>query len=141
MHKRTSASFAGLVSVSIVSACAGPHSNTVWPLEVIDLYKASVLGESSKAMVPQAFSRVGSTQADQILYALQITEIQGNEVYPIQVSTSAPAAQLFDFSKYANENAGTGDPLKHHQVELTKLGVKFGRDTFTMYDLHEHKIL
>ena len=54
-------------------------------------------------------------------------------------SESAPASRSFDFSQYVNENAGTLDLLKHHQVELIKFGVKFGTGAFTMYDLHEHK--
>ncbi|DBA76362.1 TPA: hypothetical protein ACH3X1_010072 [Trebouxia sp. C0004] len=90
-------------------------------------------------MVPQDFSRVGSTQANRVLASLEISECVGNEVDPIVVSSSTPASQGFDFSEYANENAGTRDLLKHHQVELIKFGVEFGRDVFTMYDLHEHR--
>ncbi|KAL0030309.1 hypothetical protein WJX77_008995 [Trebouxia sp. C0004] len=95
--------------------------------------------QPSKAMVPQDFSRVGSTQANRVLASLEISECVGNEVDPIVVSSSTPASQGFDFSEYANENAGTRDLLKHHQVELIKFGVEFGRDVFTMYDLHEHR--
>ena len=90
-------------------------------------------------MVPQDFSRVGSTQANGILASLEIVECVGNVLDPIVVSESAPASRSFDFSQYVNENAGTLDLLKHHQVELIKFGVKFGRGAFTMYDLHEHK--
>ena len=90
-------------------------------------------------MVPQDFSRVGSTQANRVLASLEIVESVGNVLHPIVVSESAPASGDFDFSEYANGNAGTLDLLKHHQVELIKFGVKFGRDAFTMYDLHEHK--
>ena len=63
----------------------------------------------------------------------------GNELYPIVVSNSAPACRAFDFSQYSDEIAGSLDLLKHHQVELAKFGVKFGRDAFSMYDLYEHE--
>lgn len=92
-------------------------------------------------MVPQAFSRVGSTQANRVLASLEIVETVGNVLDPIVVNEPAPASRDFDFSEYVNEYAGTLDLLKHHQVELIKFGVKFGRDAFTMYDLHDHQNL
>lgn len=95
--------------------------------------------QSSKAVVPQAFSRVGSTQANKVLASLDITECVGNVLDPIVVSESAPASRSFDFSQYANEDAGTLELLKHHQAELIKYGIRFGRDAFTMYDLHNHQ--
>ena len=124
--------------LSIVSVCADTQSDAAWRLEVTESLKA-LLDQPSKAMVPQDFSRVGSTQVNRVLASLEISECVGNEVDPIVVSSSTPASQGFDFSEYANENAGTQDLLKHHQVELIKFGVKFGRDAFTMYDLHEHR--
>ena len=90
-------------------------------------------------MVPQDFSKVGSTQANRILASLEIVECVGNEVDPIVVSESTPASQGFDYSHYVNETAGTLNLLKHHQAELIKFGMKFGRAAFTMYDLHQHK--
>ena len=74
-----------------------------------------------------------------MLALLEITECMGNILDPIVTSNSAPACQIFDFSQYNNENAGTHDLLNHHQAELVKFGVKFGRNGFTMYDLHEHR--
>ena len=65
-------------------------------------------------------------------------ECVGNEVDPIVVSASIPASQDLNYSQYVNENAGTRNLLKHHQAELIKFGVKFGRGAFTMYDLHEN---
>lgn len=55
-----------------------------------------------------------------------------NVLDPVVVNESAPASREFDFSKYANENVGNLDLLKHHQVELIKFGVKVGRDAYVM---------
>ncbi|KAL3154633.1 hypothetical protein ABBQ32_014082 [Trebouxia sp. C0010 RCD-2024] len=113
------------------------QNDAAWRLEVTELLKA-LRNQPSKAMVPQDFSRVGSTQANRVLASLEIVETVGNEIDPIVVNEPAPASREFDFSEYVNENAGTLDLLKHHQVELIKFGVKFGRGAFTMYDLHVH---
>lgn len=126
------------VSVSVVSVCADTQGDAAWRLEVTKSLQA-LLKQPSREMTPQDFSRVGSTQANRVLASLEIAECVGNVLDPIVASSSAPASQGFDFSEYANENAGTLDLLKHHQVELTKFGVKFGRDAFAMYDLHEHQ--
>ena len=69
-------------------------------------------------MVPQDFSRVCSTQANRVLASLSIVETMGNVTDPVIVNEPAPAFRDFDFSEYVNENAGTLDLLKHHQVEL-----------------------
>lgn len=127
-----------LSRLSGISLCADTGVEAAWRLDVTTALTALVK-QSNKAMVPQNFSRVGSTQANRVLSSLEIVESVGNELYPIAVSESASASRDFDFSEYANENAGTGDLLKHHQVELIKFGVKFGRDAFTMYDLHDHQ--
>ena len=103
--------------LSIVSVCADTQSYAAWRLEVTELLK-SLLDQPSTAMVPQDFSRVGSTQANSVLASLEVSECVGNEVDPIVVSSSTPASHGFDFSEYANENAGTQDLLKHHQIEL-----------------------
>ena len=49
--------------LSIVSVCADTQSYAAWRLEVTELLK-SLLDQPSTAMVPQDFSRVGSTQAN-----------------------------------------------------------------------------
>ena len=118
--------------------CTDTESSAAWRLEVTQSLKA-LMNQPNTAMVPQHFSRVGATQVNRVLASLEIAECEGNELDPIVVNSSAPAAQPFDFSEYANENAGTLDLLKHHQAELIKFGVKFGRAAFTMYDLHHHK--
>ena len=122
----------------VVVVCVDTQSDASWRLEVTDSLKA-LLNQPGKVMVPQDFSRVGSTQANRILASLEIVECVGNEVDPIVVNESTPASQDFDYSQYVNDNAGTLNLLKHHQAELSKFGVKFGRGAFTMYDLHEHK--
>ncbi len=90
-------------------------------------------------MVPQEFSTVGSRQANRVLFSLELAECVGNILHPITVSNSAPTSQAFDYSNYSNENAGTPHLLRHHQAELIKFGVSFGRNAFQMFDLHDHK--
>ena len=71
--------------------------------------------------------------------SLEILECVGNVSDPVVVSESAPASRDCEFSQYVKEFVGTLQLLKHHQVGLMKFGMKFGRDAFTMYDLHEHQ--
>lgn len=116
------------------------QGDAAWRLEVTASLTALMNQlQSSKAVVPQDFSRVGSTQANKVLASLDIMECVGNVLDPIVVSESAPASRSFDFSQYANEDAGTLELLKHHQAELIKYGIRFGRGAFTMYDLHNHQ--
>ena len=117
---------------------ADTESDASWRSEVTQLLKA-LLHQPGKVMVPQEFSRVGSSQADRILASLGIVGCVGNAIDPIVVSESTPASQEFDYSQYVNESAGTLNLLKHHQAELTKFGVKFGKGAFTMYGHHEHE--
>ncbi len=90
-------------------------------------------------MVPKEFSRVGSRQASRVLFSLELAECVGNDLDPIIVSNSAPTCQAFDYSDYSDENAGTPHLLRHHQAELIKFGVSFGRNAFKMFDLHDYK--
>ena len=114
-------------------------------MEVTELLKALLnpSNQSSNAMAPQEeegpqdFSRVDSRQASRILASLEIVECVGNLLDPIVVSESAPASRRCDFSQYVDEDAGNLNLLKHHQAELSKFGVEFGRGAFTMYDFHE----
>ncbi|KAL0048054.1 hypothetical protein WJX82_006667 [Trebouxia sp. C0006] len=130
----------GIRGLKGVAESTDTQNDAAWRSEVTESLKA-LLNQPSKAMVPQAFSRVGSTQANRVLASLEIVETVGNVLDPIVVNEPAPASRDFDFSEYVNEYAGTLDLLKHHQVELIKFGVKFGRDAFTMYDLHDHQNL
>ncbi|KAL3155883.1 hypothetical protein ABBQ32_012883 [Trebouxia sp. C0010 RCD-2024] len=129
---------AGNLKVKVISQQPDTLNDAAWRLEVTESLKA-LRNQSSKAMVPQDFSRVGSTQANRVLASLEIVETVGNEIDPIVLNELAPASRDFDFSEYVNKNAGTLDLLKHHQVELIKFGVKFGGGAFTMYDLHDHQ--
>ncbi|DBA71815.1 TPA: hypothetical protein ACH3X2_010968 [Trebouxia sp. C0005] len=126
------------LSMHLEGLKADTQSDVAWRLEVTNSLKA-LLNLPSKAMVPQNFSRVGSTQANRVLASLEIVECVRNVLHPIVVSESAPASRDFNFSQYANENAGTLDLLMHHQGELIKFAVKFGRDAFTMFDLHDYE--
>ena len=42
----------------------------------------------------------------------------------------------FDYSQFASENDGTPELIKYHQKNLEKFGIKFGRGSFAMVDLH-----
>ncbi|DBA73547.1 TPA: hypothetical protein ACH3X2_009792 [Trebouxia sp. C0005] len=128
----------GIRGLKGVAQSTDTQNDAAWRLEVTESLKA-LRNQPSKAMVPQDFSRVGSTQANRVLASLEIVETVGNVIDPIVVNEPAPASGDFDFSAYVNENAGTLDLLKHHQIELIKFGVQFGRGAFTMYDLHDHQ--
>ncbi len=86
------------------------------------------------AVESKAFSRVGSTEAEQLLQRLGISEIDGNLLDSVQVPSTP--CDAFDYTRYANENEGTPALLAHHQAQLERLGVSFGRDGYQMYDLH-----
>lgn len=120
-----------------ITVCADTQSEAAWRLEIRGLLDA-LLKQQTQATVQQGFSK---GWADWVLASLEIVECVGNELDPIVVGASAPVARAFDFSHYGNENAGNLDLLQHHQAELVKFGVKFGRNAFTMFDLHEHRDL
>lgn len=91
---------------------------------------------------PKPFSSVGSTEAGSILADLQLIEIRGNALQPFQVPAGTPSCSTFDYSKYADEEEGTGNLLEHHAQQLASLGVKFGvRGGFEMHDTHRDKQL
>ena len=50
------------------------------------------------------------------------------------------AAHLITHS-FSSENSGTPGLLKHHQKQLTHLGVQFGRGNFEIYDVHTRRDL
>lgn len=74
---------------------------------------------------------VGSRQASNVLFSLELAEFVGEDLDPIIVSHSAPTSQAFDYSSCPNENAGTLHLLKHHQAELMKFGISLGRNAFS----------
>lgn len=90
---------------------------------------------------PRGFSSVGAAAAEALLSSLSIQEVDGNELEPIKLPDDCPECSSFDFSQYHNEDAGTPDLLKHHQQHLEKMGVKFGRDGYEVFDLHNTKVL
>ena len=90
---------------------------------------------------PRAFSSVGSTEALQLLEGLCFSEVDGNAIEPINVPTDCPECASFDYSLYMDEDHGNNDCLKHHQIQLESLGVRFGRGAFQMYDLHKTRQL
>lgn len=97
--------------------------------------------EEREQSKPKAFSSVGSNEAEALLASLDVLEMDGNVVDPVVLPEDCPTCSSFDYSKYCDEAAGTGDLLAHHQVELAKMGVLFGQDGYHMYDLHKTSTL
>jgi hypothetical protein len=85
----------------------------------------------------KGFSSVGSTEAVGILTDLDLCEPDGNKLDPIIVPAGQPEAAPFEYSAYPNEDAGTPSLLQHHQEQLEKYGVYFGRGGFEMYNIHK----
>ena len=84
---------------------------------------------------------MGSTEAERLLEGLSFAETDGNALDPINVPSSCPECEYFDYSRYVDEEHGTNDCLNHHKTQLEKLGIRFGRNAFMMYDLHNKKQL
>ena len=84
----------------------------------------------------KAFSSVGTTEADFFLQDIGIVEVNGNVEEPIVVPEGTPECSTFDYSIYPDENSGTPDLLEHHQKQLHRLGVSFGKSSYAMYDFH-----
>jgi hypothetical protein len=97
--------------------------------------------QKTKERKAKSFSKVGSTEAEDLLAELGFAEEDGKLEDPILPPPDVPEAEAFDYSLYPNEDAGTPDLLKHHQQQLQKYGVSFGRGAFQMYDIHENKKL
>lgn len=102
-----------------------------------------LLGElrKKKESKPKSFSKVGSTEAQNLLADLDFAEEIGNLEDPILPPPDVPVADGFDYSRYPNEDTGTPALLQHHKQQLQKYGVSFGRGAFEMYDIHDNKKL
>jgi hypothetical protein len=98
-------------------------------------------GQDAAAARPKAFSSVGSTEAERLLEGLSFVEVDGNAMEPIDVPSTCPECEPFDYSRFVDEEHGTNACLDHHQTQLVKLGIRFGRDAFKMYDLHKKQQL
>ncbi len=64
----------------------------------------------------KGFSDVGSAEAEQLLVSLDLLEVNGNLVDPIEVPGDTATCSEFDYTPYPDEKAGNADALKHHQV-------------------------
>jgi len=95
-----------------------------------------VVPEDREDRKSKPFSSVGSTEADTLLASLDVVEVDGSQVDPVVLPENCPECSSFDYSEYCSENAGTPDLLKHHQLQLAKMGVAFGRGGYGMYYLH-----
>ena len=45
----------------------------------------------------------------------------------------------FDFPRFANKDAWTPELIAYHQKNLEQQGVRFGRDSFGMVDVHSQE--
>ncbi|DBA95138.1 TPA: hypothetical protein ACH3X1_015692 [Trebouxia sp. C0004] len=79
------------VQAAITALSSDTQSDAAWRLEVTESLKA-LLNQPSKAILPQDFSRVGSTQANAILASLEIVECEGNVLDAIVVTNQLRVA-------------------------------------------------
>lgn len=84
---------------------------------------------------PVPFSEVGSGVAEGILGVCGIEELDGNLIFPIAIPAEGPQCYSFDYSRFSSERDGTPQFMKHHQEQLERCGVTFGRGGYAMYDL------
>ena len=103
--------------------------------EILRLLKAEANPKASP------ISNVGSAEADAILLELGFLQEDGNKAYPIVVPAEAPECSSFDYSQFSSKGNGTPQLLKHHQNQLTKFGVQFGRSHFEIHDVHTRRDL
>lgn len=113
-----------------------------WILEAIAFLRnhrqtAGALSNPADEFTPQAFSEVGSVQANRLLADLCITGCHGNLLDPVLVTDLTPTPTPFERLEHPTQSIDTPKLLKHHQTELEKFGIKFGRGAFKMYDLSE----
>lgn len=88
---------------------------------------------------PKSVSKVRSQEAEKLLAALGLQEVDGHKIDPIELPPDLAPSAEFDYSEFPNEDAGTPFLLEHHKKQLEKFGVKFGRNGFDVYDLHSIK--
>ncbi|EIE21715.1 hypothetical protein COCSUDRAFT_83503 [Coccomyxa subellipsoidea C-169] len=95
--------------------------------------------DESQSKSNKSFSEVGSSEVDSLLVELNLNEVDGNAVEPIIVPADAPQPGSFAYENYPDENTGTPFLLAHHQKELERHDVHFGRNDFKMYDIHSER--
>ena len=84
----------------------------------------------------RGFGSVSSSAADSLLENEKISLVSGQVYDPIEVPPTL-ACESFDYSPYANEKEGTPALMRHHQQQLSRCGVHFGRGGYQMYDLQK----
>lgn len=68
----------------------------------------------------------------------QSTHTHLEDMLPISSGTAgASDIEPFDYSQYANEDAGTPDFAVYHQKQLQSCGLHMGHDGYEVSDLHE----
>ncbi len=95
--------------------------------------------DESQSKSNKSFSEVGSSEVDSLLVELNLNEVDGNAIEPIIVPADAPQPNSFAYEIYPDENPGTPFQLAHHQKELERHDVHFGRNGFKMYDIHSER--
>eukprot|EP00898_Chlorokybus_atmophyticus_P007920 jgi/Chlat1/8129/Chrsp75S07561 len=70
-----------------------------------------------------------------LLGDLNVVIVNGNDVDPIKLPDDCPQCDNFDACGVPNDNAAA-TLLQHHQQQLMKFGVPFGRDGYQLYNVH-----
>ena len=87
------------------------------------------------------FSSVSFGEASNLLWALQVPEVVGNELDENVPPNTAPDCDAYDDSRCSAENVWMSGLMQHHQSQLEKFGARFGRDGVKAYDLHAEEEL
>ena len=108
-------------------------------MEELNAVKQSVAKLERASGVPKAtgFSSVPSGTADELLESRKIDLLDGRVEDPIEVPGSV-VCEPFDYSPFRNEKEGTPALMRHHEEQLKRCGVQFGRGGYTMYDLQRY---
>ena len=97
-----------------------------------------VLNQQQQSSLPaRGFSKASSSDADDLLEQLELTEVLGDDLEPIVVPPEhARHHPAFDYSAYRDENEGLGPLQQYHQRQLEQQHIPFGRGGFRIYDIH-----
>lgn len=106
---------------------------------LLDDHSRSIVREvlQQQSILPtKGFSKANSSDAEDLLDELELTEVLGNDTEPIVVPTNVVDIPRFDFSAYPNENSALEHLLQYHQLQLEQYGASFSRGGFRIYDIH-----
>ncbi|KXZ45490.1 hypothetical protein GPECTOR_54g231 [Gonium pectorale] len=87
----------------------------------------------------QPFSGVSKSAAYGLLGKLDITAIDGSIIAEDELKVPKDTDTCGDFTwSSGDENTETPALLRHHKHQLERLGVRFGRDGYAVYDVHSY---